>query len=78
MEKLKEGCACLIGSFDKAGRFYVDSDFATSTSRLVRAPSRAWPYSKLKHVYTAKYLKALKVERPDKYQLLAEQGAISF
>lgn len=77
MEKLKDGCASLIGHFDRAGRFFVDDEFSTSTSKTVRAPSRAWPYSKLKHVYTAKYLKALKVEKPENYRYLIAKGAIS-
>lgn len=77
MEKLKDGCASLIGHFDRAGRFYVDDEFSTSTSKTVRAPSRAWPYSKLKHVYTGRYLKALKAEKPERYGWLAAQGAIS-
>lgn len=77
MEKLKDGCAHLIGDFDKAGRYYLNENFCTSTSRIVRTPSRAWPYSILKHAYTGKYLKALKAEKPEKYRLLLAQGAIS-
>lgn len=77
MERLKDGCAHLIGTFDRAGRYYINEDFRTSTSMCVRTPSRAWPYSILKHAYTGKYLKALKAEKPEKYRLLVAQGLIS-
>ena len=48
-----------IGTFDKGGRFYLYSDFETETSRAVRAPSRAWPFSIYKHCFTQKYFKSL-------------------
>ena len=48
-----------IGTFDKCGRFYLYSDFETETSRAVRAPSRAWPFSVYKHCFTQKYFKSL-------------------
>ena len=48
-----------IGTFDKAGRFYLYSDFETATSRAIRAPSRSWPFSIYKHCFTQKYFKSL-------------------
>ena len=48
-----------IGTFDGAGRFYLYRDFETKTSRAIRAPSRAWPFSIYKHCFTQKYFKSL-------------------
>ena len=48
-----------IGTFDKGGRFYLYSDFETATSRAIRAPSRAYPFSIYKHCFTQKYFRSL-------------------
>lgn len=48
-----------IGFFDKGGRYYLKEEFETSSSRLVRTPSRHWPYSVFKHVHTQKYFESL-------------------
>lgn len=48
-----------IGYFDKAGRFYLNDEFETETSRVVREPSRAWPFYIYKHCFTQKYFKSL-------------------
>ena len=48
-----------IGYFDQAGRFYLNDEFETETSRAVRKPSRAWPLSIYKHCFTQKYFKSL-------------------
>lgn len=48
-----------IGTFDGAGRFYLQSDFETETSMAIRAPSRSWPFSVYKHCFTQKYFKSL-------------------
>ena len=48
-----------IGTFDKGGRFFINADYHTDSSRAVRTPSRAWPYSEYKHIYTKKYAKQL-------------------
>ena len=48
-----------IGTFDSGGRFYLYMDFETKTSRAIRAPSRAWPFSIYKHCFTQKYFKSL-------------------
>lgn len=43
------------GTFDKAGRFYLeDGDIA-----YVRSPSRVYPFSEMLHGRTKKFLKAL-------------------
>ena len=44
------------GNFDKAGRWYPDEYFPCC--RNVRSPSRAWPYSELRHARTARHVAA--------------------
>jgi hypothetical protein len=60
-------CSYEVGHYDKAGRFHIDRDFTTSTSDAVRAPSRQWPFSELKHSSTQKYHESLAFEKPDIY-----------
>ena len=57
-----------IGSFDKAGRFYLEPEFETETSRKIRIPSRAWPLSVWKHCKTKKYANSLSEEQMAKLQ----------
>lgn len=59
MNKLNFDTVRKMGHFDGANRFYLDPEFITDTSRAVRTPSRAWPYSILKHAMTCKYYKSL-------------------
>ena len=59
MKALTKEQVLSIGTFDKGGRFYLYSDFETATSRVIRAPSRAFPYSVYKHCFTQKYFKSL-------------------
>ena len=59
MKALTKNEVLKIGTFDKGGRFYLYSDFETKTSRAIRAPSRAWPFSVYKHCFTQKYFKSL-------------------
>lgn len=59
MKTLTKEQVLTIGAFDKGGRFYLYSDFETETSRAVRVPSRAWPFSVYKHCFTQKYFKSL-------------------
>ena len=59
MKALTKEQVLQIGTFDKGGRFYLYSDFETKTSRVIRAPSRAFPYSRYKHCFTQKYFKSL-------------------
>ena len=59
MKSLTKKEVLQIGSFDGGGRFYLYGDFETVTSRAIRAPSRAFPYSIYKHCFTQKYFKSL-------------------
>ena len=59
MKALTKEQVLSIGTFDAGGRFYSYSDFETNTSRAIRAPSRAWPFSVYKHCFTQKYFKSL-------------------
>lgn len=59
MKALTKEQVLQIGTFDKGGRFYLYSEFETETSRVIRAPSRAFPYSVYKHCFTQKYFKSL-------------------
>ena len=59
MKALTKNEVLKIGTFDKGGRFYLYSDFETETSRAIRAPSRAFPFSVYKHCFTQKYFKSL-------------------
>jgi hypothetical protein len=44
-----------VGAFDNAKRYQIIKEFETESSSAIRSPSRSWPFSKLKHVYTRKY-----------------------
>ena len=59
MKALTKEQVLQIGTFDKGGRFYLYSEFETATSRVIRAPSRAFPYSVYKHCFTQKYFRSL-------------------
>ena len=59
MKSLTKKEVLSIGSFDGGGRFYLYGEFETKTSRAIRAPSRAWPFSVYKHCFTQKYFKSL-------------------
>ena len=59
MKTLTKNEVLKIGTFDQGGRFYLYSDFETKTSRAIRAPSRAFPFSVYKHCFTQKYFKSL-------------------
>ena len=48
-----------IGKFDKARRYHICSAFTTESSRAIRSPSRSYPYSEYKHIFTKKYAKQL-------------------
>ena len=44
------------GSFDKAGRWYPSETEQQGCCRMIRTPSRAWPYTLLKHCRTAEHI----------------------
>lgn len=48
-----------LGSWDKAGRYYIRPEYHTESSSKIRTPSRHWPYSEYKHVFTKKYANQL-------------------
>ena len=70
IEKLPDGSHKIAGSYDKAARWYPYDDFVVPGSFDVRSPSRAWPYSYLKHFYSTKYARLLFVNDPRKYARL--------
>jgi len=58
-EQLSRETLEYIGCFDSAKRFDLYKEFETESSKTIRTPSRAWPFSKLKHTSTQKYKKQL-------------------
>ena len=48
-----------IGHFDSGKRYYISEEYRTDSSRYIRSPSRHWPYSEYKHIFTKKYAKQL-------------------
>ena len=59
-----------VGVWDKAGRYHIRPEFATTTSDAIRLPTRAFPKSHWAHAKTKKYLTALlakleKLENPE-------------
>ena len=72
LNPLPSGSHHRAGKFDKASRWYPDEAFQVPGSFRVRAPSRRWPFSNLKHFYTDKYMKMLQAQRPDLFAQLME------
>jgi len=64
IETLHDGTHRHAGSYDKAGRWYPDDEYRVPGSFQVRTPSRAWPYSYLKHFYSRKYSRLLFLANP--------------
>ena len=44
------------GTFDKGGRFYLAESEKHDCCRGIRSPSRAYPYSEMKHARTLKHV----------------------
>jgi hypothetical protein len=44
------------GTFDKGGRFYLAESEKCDCCRGIRSPSRAYPYSEMKHARTLKHV----------------------
>lgn len=61
---LPDGSHRRAGEFDKAGRWYPNDECCVPGSFRVRAPSRTWPFSYLKHYYTAAYSRQLLEQAP--------------
>lgn len=75
--KLHDGAHRQAGSFDRASRWYPDAEYRIPGSFSVRGPSRAWPYSYLKHFYSIKYARLLFTYNPRLYlqlQGIAEES----
>lgn len=66
MQKLEFKHLLRIGNFDNAKRYTLLDEFETPTSRVIRSPSRAFPYSVLKHCLTKKYFNSLTAEQKAK------------
>lgn len=47
------------GYFDNAGRWYPDKDERQECCRLIRAPSKQYPYSLMLHCRTARHVARL-------------------
>lgn len=79
---MPDGSHRQAGSYDKAARWYPDSKFCVPGSFQVRSPSRSWPYSYLKHFYSAKYSALLFEANPRLWlkiqgiDLASEKGAV--
>jgi hypothetical protein len=59
MKALTKELVKKIGYFDKASRFYLKPEYETETSKEIREPSRAFPFSVYKHCFTMKYYNSL-------------------
>lgn len=70
VEKLPDGAHTKLGKYDNAGRWYPKPEYELPDTFNVRSPSRSWPYSYLKHVYTKKYAKILALHKPLTYMQL--------
>jgi len=68
---LPDGSHREAGKFDSAGRWYPAAEVNFPGAFAVRTPSRAWPYSYLKHLYTARFSRALLFARPEVWFRLA-------
>lgn len=66
MQKLEFSHLLRIGKFDVAKRYTLLPEFETPTSREIRSPSRAFPYSVLRHCLTKKYFDSLSNEQKRK------------
>lgn len=44
------------GTFDKQGRFYLDTRASLPCCQSIRSPSRRFPYSEMKHGRTLKHV----------------------
>jgi hypothetical protein len=54
--KLKNRKTHPEGTFDKGGRFYLAESEKHDCCRGIRSPSRAYPYSEMKHARTLKHV----------------------
>ena len=67
IEAFPEGTHKKAGKFDNAGRWYPQDEFRVPGTFDCGSPSRRWPYSYLKHLYTKKYARRVLREKPTLY-----------
>ena len=67
IEPLPERSHWDYGGTDNAKRWYPDPEIQVPGSFNVRSPTRAFPYSNVKHYYTKKYAKLLFKHNPEAY-----------
>ena len=65
--KFPDGTHKEWGSFDSGQRWYPADELTEAVSFNVRSPSRAYPYSYLKHFYSIKFAKLLASTHPALY-----------
>ncbi len=58
-----------IGTWDKGGRYTLNAEYETPTSRKIRRPSRAWPRSIWTHCHTKKYYDSLTIAQLESLNL---------
>lgn len=59
-----------IGRWDNANRYYINSEYQTESSKAIRTPSRHWPFSQYKHVFTKKYAQQLSIVIGEEVQII--------
>lgn len=69
--RLTYNAACTAGRTDNAGRWHPYDMYRIPGSFKVRCPSRAYPYSYVKHFTSAKYARLLFEHDPRTYFALA-------
>ena len=68
IEPLPEGAHHKMGSWDNAKRWYPHDKYYNIPGAFnVRSPSRAWPGSYIKHLYSKKFARLLARHRPLDY-----------
>lgn len=68
IEKLTPTHLKELGEFDKASRWYPNKEIAKYFMDI-RSPSRAWPFSYYKAALTKKFVKWLKNNRPELFNV---------
>lgn len=74
-EYRKRRCSHPNGKFDKGKRWYPSEEEECSCCSRIRSPSRAWPYSLLKHCRTKTHiLKLVEKHSEDYFQKEIKEG----
>lgn len=56
------------GKFDNGGRWYPSDEEDCGVSRVIRSPSRSWPYSYLTACRTRKHVQAVAETQPELFR----------